>query len=137
MASFPFESNFGEHNPQIHTTGDVYSVSGDSNHAAKFTKLGLEFIIEVAKREVLSTSEVNAPTVQLVVNNDELIYEIGNLNGKIQSMQIIDSSARKLISKSNLETSGKINISSLPAGVYVVSFKSANGKNFVKKFLLK
>lgn len=137
LASFPFESNFGEHNPQIHTTGDVYSVSGDSNHAAKFTKLGLEFIIEVAKREVLSTSEVNAPTVQLVVNNDELIYEIGNLNGKIQSMQIIDSSARKLISKSNLETSGKINISSLPAGVYVVSFKSANGKNFVKKFLLK
>lgn len=137
LASFPFEAEFDDSNPYIHTTEDLYAVSGNSNHAARFTKLGLEFIIEVAKREVLSTSEVNAPTVQLVVNNDELIYEIGNLNGKIQSMQIIDSSARKLISKSNLESSGKINISSLPAGIYVVSFKSANGKNFVKKFLVK
>jgi len=137
LASFPFESECGDHNPEIHTPGDVYAVSGNSNHAAKFTKLGLEFIIEVAKKETLSTSEVNNATVQLVVNNNELIYEIANANGKQYALQIIDSSARKVLSKSNLESKGKLSISALPAGVYVASFKDANGKAFVKKFLVK
>src|SRR5690606_30536691 len=86
LASFPFEAEFDDSNPEIHTPGDLYSVSGNSNHAARFAKLGLEFIIEVAKREVLSTSEVDKPTLQLVVNHKELIYEIGNYNGKIQSL---------------------------------------------------
>lgn len=137
LASFPFEAEFDDSNPEIHTPGDLYSVSGNSNHAARFAKLGLEFIIEVAKREVLSTSEVDKPTLQLVVNHKELIYEIGNYNGKIQSLQIIDTAAKRLITQSNLDTSGRINISTLPTGVYVASFKGENGKNFVKKFLVK
>lgn len=137
LASFPFEAEFDDSNPEIHTPGDLYSVSGNSNHAARFAKLGLEFIIEVAKREVLSTSEVDKPTLQLVVNHKELIYEIGNYNGKIQSLQIIDTAAKRLITQSNLDASGRINISSLPTGVYVASFKGENGKNFVKKFLVK
>lgn len=137
LASFPFEARFDESNPYIHTTGDVYSVSGNSNHAAKFTKLGLEFIIEVAKRTNLSTSEVVKPTLNLAVNNKELIYEIGHINGKIKSLEIIDTSARKVLTKSNLETSGKINIHSLPSGVYVAVFKDAQGKSIVKKFLVK
>lgn len=137
LASFPFEARFNDSNPHIHTTGDVYSVSGNSNHAAKFTKLGLEFIIEVAKRSALSTSEVQKSSVNLVVNNKELIYEISNANGKIKSLEIIDTSARRVLSKSNLETSGKVNISVLPAGVYVAAFKDAQGKSIVKKFLVK
>lgn len=137
LASFPFEARFNDSNPHIHTTGDVYSVSGDSNHAAKFTKLGLEFIIEVAKRSTLSTSEVSKPSVSLVVNNKELIYEISNANGKIKSLEIIDTSARRVLSKSNLDASGKVNISVLPAGVYVAAFKDAQGKSIVKKFLVK
>src|SRR5690606_5707696 len=137
LASFPFEARFDESNPYIHTTGDVYSVSGNSNHAAKFTKLGLEFIIEVAKRTNLSTSEVLKPTLNLVVNHKELIYKITNFKGQIKSLEIIDTSARSVLAKSNLEVSGQINISSLPAGVYVAVFKDVQGKSIVKKFLVK
>lgn len=137
LASFPFEARFNDSNPEIHTTGDVYSVSGNSNHAAKFSKLGLEFIIEVAKRSTLSTSEVDKPTVNVVVNNKELLYEINDFNGKIKSLNIVDTSARNVLSKSGLETKGKVSIASLPAGVYVAIFKDMNGKSIVKKFLLK
>ncbi|MTI30735.1 M20/M25/M40 family metallo-hydrolase [Xanthovirga aplysinae] len=49
--SFPFEASFGDHNPNIHTPNDTYENSPlpNATHAAKFTKLALEYIIETAK----------------------------------------------------------------------------------------
>ncbi|RZS99919.1 M20/M25/M40 family metallo-hydrolase [Aquimarina brevivitae] len=48
--TFPFEAKFGEHNPNIHTTRDTFDRSPTPNatHAAKFAKLGLEYMIEIA-----------------------------------------------------------------------------------------
>lgn len=47
--SFPFEATFNQSNPNIHTTNDTFSRSDTSGkHAAKFTKLALEFLIEVS-----------------------------------------------------------------------------------------
>ncbi|MCK6594274.1 MAG: M20/M25/M40 family metallo-hydrolase [Bacteriovoracaceae bacterium] len=47
-ASVPFESKMREMNGRIHTANDLVSVSGDNaDHAAKFAKLGLSFIIEL------------------------------------------------------------------------------------------
>lgn len=137
LASFPFEAKFGEHNPQIHTPGDLYSLSGNSNHAAKFTKLGLEFIIEVAKRSSLSTFEIFKSELNLVVNNKELIYEIKNSDSRVHTLEIIDTSARRVLSQSNLGNSGKVNIGSLASGVYVAAFKDGQGQSIVKKFLVK
>lgn len=138
LASFPFESNFGQHNPQIHTPNDEYSVSGSASvHAAKFTKLGLEFIIETAKSTTLGTNEVSNSNLSVVVKDRNLIYNIENLNSKIQSLNILDAGARMVISKSNLETSGTISLQGIPNGFYIAVFKDVNGKTFTKKFLVK
>ncbi|MFC5044177.1 M20/M25/M40 family metallo-hydrolase [Aquimarina hainanensis] len=49
QVSFPIEATFRESNPNIHTTRDTFDRSPTPNatHAAKFTKLALEFLIEV------------------------------------------------------------------------------------------
>ena len=137
LASFPFESAFGQHNPNIHTPNDEFSVSGSATHAAKFTKLGLQFVIETAKSTTMSTQDFSNTNLNLVVKDKNLIYNIDHLNSKIQSMNILDSGARKIISKSNLETSGTISLQNLPHGFYIAVFKATNGKTFTKKFLVK
>jgi leucyl aminopeptidase len=48
-ASFAFESRFGQHNPEIHTTDDVLATFGSSaDHAIKFARLATAFMVEVA-----------------------------------------------------------------------------------------
>ena len=48
--SFPFEATFRQSNPNIHTSRDTFDRSPTPNatHAAKFAKLGLEYMIEIA-----------------------------------------------------------------------------------------
>lgn len=137
LASFPFESAFGQHNPEIHTINDEFSVSGTATHAAKFTKLGLQFIIETAKSSTMSTNEFSNANLTVTVKDKDLIYNIQNLNSKIQSLIILDSGAKKVVSKSNLETSGTVSLQHLPNGFYIAVFKDVNGKTFTKKFLVK
>lgn len=49
-ASFPFESKMDEHNPKIHTSGDLLEVSHDhALHAEKFTKLAFAYVNELSK----------------------------------------------------------------------------------------
>ncbi len=48
-ASFPFESRFGDHNPQIHTSNDDLATLGNSaDHALKFSKIAAAFAVETA-----------------------------------------------------------------------------------------
>ncbi len=135
LASFPFESKFGEHNPNIHTTDDVYSVSGSSTHAAKFTKLGLEFIIEVAKSGTLSTEEVVQPTLNVAINNQQLFYTLKGEPSQNLSLVILDGSAKNILSKNNLPSTGSISLATIPAGFYIAVFKNEKGKAFTKKFV--
>ncbi len=47
-ASIPFEARMREMNNQIHTSNDTIARSGDNaEHAAKFAKLGLSFLVEL------------------------------------------------------------------------------------------
>ena len=49
-AAFSFESLFGEHNPEIHTVDDTLATLGNNvDHAAKFTRLAVAFMVEIAK----------------------------------------------------------------------------------------
>ncbi len=68
--SFPFEAKFSESNPNIHTSNDTFDRSPTPNatHAAKFVKLGLEFLIEVAKGTT-TTGNVCATPSGLNANN--------------------------------------------------------------------
>jgi len=137
LASFPFEAKFGEHDPYIHSTQDLYSVSGSSEHAAKFTKLGLEFIIEVAKTATMSTHEVIKPELSMVVENKNLIYNLDDTTAKKLTLSVLDGSAKTVLSKTNLSTSGNVSLSHVPKGFYIAVFKDENGKAYTKKFLVK
>jgi len=48
-ASMPFESTMGDINKKIHTANDTLeSAGGDAKHAAKFAKLAVSYIVELA-----------------------------------------------------------------------------------------
>ena len=52
-AAFPFESAFGDFNRKIHSSEDtVDNLDATGAHQARFAKLGLEFLIEMAKSAV-------------------------------------------------------------------------------------
>ncbi len=55
-ASFPFESADATYNPRIHTPNDtVANFGGQANHALKFTKLALAWLVELASDSTPAT----------------------------------------------------------------------------------
>jgi len=139
MAAFPFEARMNDLNPNYHSAGDTYAnMNNDASHSAKFTKLALEFVIEVAKNDQMSTiDQTFQNNLNIVVNDKQLIYEIPNFNGKVENLVIYDASARKVITQSNLNSKGKISLNQLNTGFYIAVLKDQNGKTFSKKFLIK
>lgn len=137
LASFPFESKFGEFNPHYHSPGDTYANMGnDASHSAKFTKLALEFVIEVAKvHKGMGTQEANpTQSLQVTTQNQDLIYTISNLNGNVAQLKIYDTSARELIHLTHQNSKGKISIPQLKTGYYVLIATDYAGKTYSKKF---
>ena len=50
VASFPFETRFGQHNPFFHTSNDTLAQSGGHAHrSVPFAKLGASYMAELAK----------------------------------------------------------------------------------------
>jgi leucyl aminopeptidase len=138
LASFPFEAAFNQANPNVHSTNDTFAaMNNDASHSVKFVKLALEFVIEIAKVGNLSTQDLTKSNLSVVVKNKELIYHVDNVQGKLSSLQIFDSSARSLINQSQLNPSGSISLQGIPSGYYIVVLKDAKGKAYSKKFLLK
>lgn len=138
LASFPFESSFGEHNPFVHSEQDTFAtMNNDASHSVKFVKLALEFVIEIAKVATMSTQELNRTDIQIIVQNKELIYQFNSSNNSLNSMAIYDSSARNVLSKNQLNASGRISLQGIPSGYYIAVFKDNQGKSHSKKFLLK
>ena len=134
-AAFPFEASFTQYNPNIHTTSDRLSnMQGNATHAAKFAKLGLEFIIETAKGSVLATSETSGHSVEIYVKDKSLNYQLGNES--VENLSIIDPSGRQLMASKNLLSIGKIDLSPLKNGFYLAVFKTRSGKVMTKKFIL-
>lgn len=137
-ASFTMESAFEDSNPNIHTTNDTFAAMGnDASHSAKFVKIALEFVIEIAKSSNLSTADLNAPKLQIAIDQRDLVYRFDNFNGQLDSVVIFGSDGQKIKSVEKPDNNGKISMKSVPAGAYVAIFKDSNGKNFSKKFLLK
>jgi len=49
-ASLPFESTFADYNPAIHSANDTLAQTGGrAEHAVKFARLGVAYIVEMAK----------------------------------------------------------------------------------------
>lgn len=134
-AAFPFEASFSQSNPYIHSGNDTLSRSSNSaTHAAKFAKLGLEFIIETAKGSVLATSETSKNSLEIFVKNKSLHYQLGN--EAIENLTIIDTSGRQLLESKNILSIGKLDLNKLNAGFYLAVFKTKSGKVVTKKFIL-
>ncbi len=65
-AVLPFEATMDTYNPNIHTSGDTLSVSGNNaDHASKFAKLGVAYVVESAEVPDGGTEPPVTPTVQL------------------------------------------------------------------------
>jgi len=134
-AAFPFEASFSQYNPNIHTTTDKLSNMGNSaTHAAKFAKLGLEFIIETAKGSVLAVSDVANNSVNVFVKDKFLNYQLGKET--VESVTIVDTSGRQLLESKNLLSFGKIDLNKIDNGFYLAVFKTKSGKVVTKKFIL-
>lgn len=134
-AAFPFEASFSASNPYIHSGNDTLSRSNNTaTHAAKFAKLGLEFIIETAKGSVLATSETSNSSVEIYVKDKSLNYKLGKES--IDHLTIIDTSGRNLVESKNLLSAGKVDLSNLKSGFYLAVFKTKSGKVITKKFIL-
>jgi len=138
MASFPFESSFGQHNDNIHTASDTFSVSGTADHATKFTKLCAEFLIEVAKQDgVLAIDETTINNVFASITNNNLMYDLTAANTIFTTVEVYDVLGKKVMQHAITETKGMLSVTSLAAGVYVVKFTDNSTTSISKKVLKK
>jgi bacterial leucyl aminopeptidase len=65
-ASMPFESSINQYNPNIHTSRDTLSVSGNNaDHALKFARLAIAYAGELAKGTLGTTPGNSPPTVSI------------------------------------------------------------------------
>lgn len=125
--AFPFESSFGEHNNNIHTSNDLYSVSGTANHAEKFAKLGVEFIIEAAKSVILDVPSNSKNAVQVFVNNNRLHGVLGPRAGSLSKISLYDVVGKRVLDKNIINSSFVADLSSLNRGFYIVLFHWEDG----------
>lgn len=138
MASFPFEANFGDHNPNIHTTNDTFAVSGTAEHATKFTKLCVEYLIETAKSEtILSVDDFDNTNVKFLMTNRSLHYDLSKVVQNFTTLAIYDIQG-KMIYNNKLEIKkGTVSLANFQDGVYIAKLFTNKNQEFSKKFILK
>lgn len=132
--AFPFEASFSESSPYIHTSSDTFTIVGHADHAAKFSKLGLEFVIEAAKSSS-KMSVTNMPLksdAKFYNDNQFLTIQLAN-QSKIHAIKIVDAAGVVHLSKEYF-TSSKLDIRSLKSGFYIAILTDQSGKTFTHKF---
>ncbi|GER57916.1 hypothetical protein ULMA_00240 [Patiriisocius marinus] len=132
MASFPFEANFGDHNGAIHTPNDTFSVSGTADHATKFAKLCVEFLIEASKSVILGLNDVLASTVSVTTTRGILNYTLDKSNQDFNQVILYDALGNKIFQEDVTSNQGIISTTSLSQGLYILSFVT-EGKGMVSK----
>lgn len=135
-AAFPFEASFDDSSPYIHTTSDKFAIVGNAVHAAKFTKLGLEFVIEAAKSSgFMNTTNHQFDNRVKFYNSREILgVELPN-NGKIKSLKIVDGLGRVQLEQKTIR-GNKVAISELKPGFYIVLVTSEDNKYYTHKFIV-
>ncbi len=138
MASFPFEASFGQHNGNIHSSGDTFSVTGTAAHATKFAKLCAEFLIEVAKRDgILAVNEAIINQVFAIITENNLVYDLTAANSVFSTIEIYDLLGKRVLQQHITKTKGEVAVSNITSGVYVAKFTATNGTSVSKKVLKK
>lgn len=135
-AAFPFEAAFGDHNPNIHSSGDTYSFFNTPEHSVKFAKLGLEFLIEAAKPETLSVNDFSEKAISVYVKEKTLHFRQNNKVSKVKEVAVFNPTGQLIISDELNNESGSLELKQLANGFYIAQFKLENGQAVTKKFIL-
>jgi leucyl aminopeptidase len=135
-AAFPFEAAMGQDNPNIHSSGDVYSFFNTPDHAVKFTKLGLEFLIEAAKPQTLSVDDFSENAISVFVKDKTLNYRLNNTVSTVKEVSVHNVTGQRIISKEMNNEAGSIQLQQFAQGFYIAQFTLENGHGFTKKFIL-
>lgn len=137
-ATFPFEARFSQYNPYIHTTGDTFDLVGTAEHATKFARLCVEFLIEVAKSSstVLAINEFSKEQLNVFVKNDKITYSLPEVGSGLKMIQVYDSNGRNVFQKLNPDNQDTFSLNELSSGVYIVSFQLENEQQLTKKIIL-
>jgi leucyl aminopeptidase len=137
MAAFPFEASFGQHNPNIHTSNDTYSISGTADHALKFAKLCVEFLVETAKHDgLIGVTEVSEELYDIYTLNNTLYYNFDTYLESIDSMVIYDIGGRAIIAVDDIDNEGNITLTHLSSGIYIVNVQTTNSEVVNKKIMI-
>ncbi len=135
-AAFPFEAAFGEDNPNIHTAGDLYSFFNQPNHAVKFAKLGLEFLIEAAKPQTLSVNDFSENAIRVFVKDKTLNYRLNNTVSNVKEISVYNVAGQKITSEKVNAEAGSLQLQQFAQGFYIAQFTLENGHAFTRKFIL-
>lgn len=135
-AAFPFEADFGEHNPNIHTSADTYAFFNTPEHSVKFAKLGLEFLIEAAKPQILSVDDFSENAIRVFVKDKTLNYRLNNTVSNVKEISVYNVAGQKIISEVMNNEEGSVQLQQFAHGFYIAQFTLENGHSFTKKFIL-
>lgn len=135
-AAFPFEAALGEDNPNIHSSGDIYSFFNTPQHSMKFAKLGLEFLIEAAKPQTLSVDDFSENAIRVFVKDKILNYQLNNTVSNIKEISVYSVTGQKILSEKVNNEEGSVQLQQFVQGFYIVQFTLENGHSFTKKFIL-
>ncbi|AFL81222.1 putative aminopeptidase [Aequorivita sublithincola DSM 14238] len=135
-AAFPFEASFSQDNPNIHSSGDLYSFFNTPDHAVKFAKLGLEFLIEAAKSELLSVNDFSEKAISVFVKDKVFNYQLNNTVSNVKEVSIFNVAGQRIISENLNNEAGSFQLSQFAQGFYIAQFALENGHTVSKKFLL-
>lgn len=136
-AAFPFEATFEESNPRIHSPEDVYSYFNTPEHAAKFTKLGMQYLIEAAKTKSLGVEDVDSSSLLTWMRDKQLFFELKNTSDVLRSVTVYSSSGRMFLNKAIDATTTQLDLSAFSTGVYIVNFETEGGYKLTKKIVLR
>lgn len=137
MSAFPFEANFGQHNSDIHTPNDTYSLVGNADHSTKFAKLCTEYLIETAKSATLSVDDNMASSVLITTQNDELVYNLEASTNDFKTLSIFDIQGKMISETSISEKRGFVSTKTLSTGLYIATFVVDSNTSVSKKFIVK
>ncbi len=135
-AAFPFEAAMGQDNPMIHTPGDVYSFFNTPEHAVKFAKLGLEFLIEAAKPQTLGVNDYSQAAMSVFVKDKALNYHLNNTSSVVQEITIYNVAGQRIISSEVNNENGSLELNQFANGFYIAHFVLENNHTMTKKFIL-
>ncbi len=136
-AAFPFESAMGDDNPNIHSPYDVYSFFNTPDHSVKFAKLGLEFLIEAAKPQVLGVNDFSEAAMSIFVNDKSLNYRLNNTVSLVNEVSIYNIAGQRILFSEMNNKNGSLELSQFSDGFYIVKFTLENNHVLTKKFILK